>query len=210
MKKSVVYLKNFSFIYENNEYTFDDVLKKQMIFKNLKIIILEEMLYIKSFLIESKINNLEDYVLNKISEIFPENNEILYDYERTRDKNSIYVYSIKGREKIESLCEKSISLQVIPVQFIIRDYINKKLYGIKEKYIAIAKIYDRYYFIEYDNGVFVDNYISENITDLQEYLRSKDFNGKIYMDEKIYLDEYMNKKLKIIKIDIARLINEKV
>ena len=210
MKKSVVYVKDFSFIYENNEYTFDEILKKHMVFKNLKIIILEEMLYIKSFFIESKIKDIEGYVLNKIEEIFPENDEILYSYESSQKKDSIYIYSIKGREKVERLCEKATSLQVIPIQFMIRDCINKKINSKKERFIAIAELYDRFYFIESDNGVFIDNYISDSITDFQEYLKEKDFNGKIYLDEKLNFDEYMQGKTEIIKIDIARLVNEKV
>lgn len=210
MKKSVIYVKDFSFIYENNEYTFDEILKKHMFFKNLKIIILEEMLYIKSFFIESKMKDIEGYVLNKIEEIFPQNDEILYSYESSPKKDSIYIYSIKGREKVERLCEKATSLQVIPIQFMLRDCINKKTNSKKEGFIAIAELYDRFYFIESENGVFIDNYISDSIIDFQEYLKEKVIHRKIYMDEKLNIDEYIQGKTEIIKIDIARLVNEKV
>lgn len=210
MKKSIVYVKKFSFIYENNEYTFDDVLNKHMIFKYLKIVILEEILYIKNSSIKSKINDFEKYALHKIKDIFPENNEILYDYERSYNNDSIYIYSIKGREKIEFLCKDAISLQIIPVQFIIRDFINKKFCSRKENYMAAVKLYGRYYFIECSNGVFIDNYITDNFTNMNQYLKCKKLQGKMYIDMDLCFDEYLHDRLDIIKIDIARLINEKI
>lgn len=210
MKKSTVYVKNYSLIYENNEYTFEEILEKNIIFKYIKIVILEEMLYIKSFPIKLKINDLEKYIFNKITDIFPENGEILYDYEKNYNKDYIYIYSIKGREKIERLCRESTLLEIVPIQFVIREYLNKVLNTKKEDYMVVTQLYNKYYFIECNNGVFVDNYVTSNHIELHEYLKQKNIKGKIFVDKDCNFDEYYLNKVEIIKMNIVGLINEKV
>ena len=168
------------------------------------------MLYIKSFPIKLKNSDLEKYIFNKITDIFPENGEILYDYEKNYNKDYIYIYSIKGREKIERLCRESTLLEITPIQFIIREYLNKILNTKKEDYRVVTHLYNKYYFIECNNGVFVDNYITNNYIELQEYLKHKNIKGKIFADKDCYLDEYFLDKVEIIKMNIVGSINEKL
>ena len=54
MKKDIVFIKDNSFVYKDNEYGFYELLDKNMKFKNLKAVVLGEELYIKSILIKSK------------------------------------------------------------------------------------------------------------------------------------------------------------
>ena len=47
MKEGVVFVKENSFIYKDSAYLYDEISEKNMIFKRLKAVILEEKLYIK-------------------------------------------------------------------------------------------------------------------------------------------------------------------
>ena len=207
MKKSVIFMKNHSLIYDNKEYALDEIMEGHMISKYLKIIILEEMLYIKTISLKSKIKNLEEYISNKITEIFPENNEILYDYEKNYNKNFVHIYSIKGRDKMEKLCRECVGLEIIPMQFVIRDSLKKILDIKKESYMAFTKFDDRYYFIECSNGAFVDNYVADECMKVQKYLKNKNLYGKLFIDKKCYLDEYFLNKAEIIQMDFVGLLN---
>ncbi|MDU4752292.1 MAG: hypothetical protein E6X86_14850, partial [Clostridium butyricum] len=120
MKKDIVFIKDNSFVYKDNEYGFYEFLDKNMKFKNLKAVVLGEELYIKNILIKSKYFELEKYIANEIKNIFSQNGEILYDYEKSKNKNSVYIYSIRGKEKVEKLCSRTVFLEVTPLQFIIR------------------------------------------------------------------------------------------
>ncbi|WP_455797760.1 hypothetical protein [Clostridium butyricum] len=102
MKKDIVFIKDNSFVYKDNEYGFYELLDKNMKFKNLKAVVLGEELYIKSILIKSKYFELEKYIANEIKNIFSQNGEILYDYEKSENTNSVYIYSIRERKKWRS------------------------------------------------------------------------------------------------------------
>ena len=104
MKKTTIIMKPYSFIYSGNEYDFYG-LNEVVNFQNthLKIIILEEQLYIKIFKIKRDINKISSFIQDKINNIFPQNGEILYDYEKLNSEGVISIYSIKGKKKIEKL-----------------------------------------------------------------------------------------------------------
>lgn len=208
LKKDIVFMKENSFVYNNNEYVFDEILEKHMLFKKLEVIILEEMLYIKNIPVKFHFVNLEKYILDKIRYIFPQNGEILYDYERDNNKNLIYIYSVKGKDKVEKLSHESTFLEVIPIQFIMRKILNKILRNKNESFMALMQFDNNYYFIKCRSGVFVDNYVSENIMKIYDYFNEKNLEGKIIVDKVCSYDEYCLSKLEIIKMDIVGLIYE--
>ncbi|WP_294156658.1 hypothetical protein [uncultured Clostridium sp.] len=204
MKSDIVFIKDSSFYYKDNEYDFYEILEKNMSFKKLKIIILEEELYIKEVEIKSHFGDLEKNILKKIEEIFPKNDQILYHYEKCKNKKSIYIYSVKGREKVEKLCCECEVLTVVPIQFIMRKILNKKYAEFK----ALAEYDSKYYYINCSEDVFIDNYTADNIEEVYDYFNKKNLIGKIIVDEKCSCDEYYLKNLEIIKLNFLRLIYE--
>ena len=210
MKKDIIFLKEFSFNYVNDEYGFDEIEKRYMFFKNLKVIILEESIYIKAIPLQYRFGNLEKYIENKIVEIFPQDGKILYDYEKSNEKNCVYIYAIRGKDKIEKLCSESVSLEVLPIQFIIKDILNIILRKKEIDVMALVKLDDIYYFIKCSNGLLIDNYVSEDILKIYDYLDEKNFQGKIIVDKKCSVDEYFLRNLEIIEKDILELIYEKL
>lgn len=208
MKKNIIFLKENSFDYENHEYGFNEIEEKSMYFKNLKVIILEESLYIKNISLKFRFGNLEKYIEKKIADIFPQDGKILYDYEKNHDNNCVYIYAVRGKDKIEKLCSESVSLEVIPIQFVIKKILNIVLRKKYEDIMALIQFEKTYYFIKCANGALIDNYVSENIKKIYDYLNEKDFKGKIVVDKICSCDEYYLNKLEIIKKDIVGLIYE--
>ena len=208
MKEGVVFVKENSFIYKDSEYIYDEISEKNMIFKRLKAVILEEMLYIKTIQLLLHGGSMEKYITDKIIEIFPQNGEILYDYEKQLNCNLVYVYSVKGKQRVEKLCSQSKYLEVIPIQFIIRKALKKVLNNKTEAYMAVAMFENSYYFIECSNGVFVDNLASKSVEEIYKHINGKCSEGKIFIDESCFINEYSLKKMEIIKMDIVGLINE--
>lgn len=208
MKKDIVFIKDNSFVYKDNEYGFYEFLDKNMKFKNLKAVVLGEELYIKNILIKSKYFELEKYIANEIKNIFSQNGEILYDYEKSKNKNSVYIYSIRGKEKVEKLCSRTVFLEVTPLQFIIRKTLKNIFKNKCKDYMSLIKFDNKYYFIKCSNDVFIDNYVSKDLEKVCQYIDSKYEKEIIIIDNKCFLDEYSLEKLEIIKKDIVGAINE--
>ncbi len=208
MRERIVFVKENSFIYKNSEYIYDEISENNMIFKRLKAVILEEVLYIKTIQILLHIGSMEKYIKDKIIEIFPQSGEVLYDYEKKSNCNLVYVYSVKGKQRVEKLCSESKYLEVIPVQFIIRKALIKALHNKNEAYMAVAIFENRYYFIQCSNGVFVDNLVSTSLEEIYEHINEKCWKGKVFMDQSCHINEYSLENMEIIKMDIVGLINE--
>lgn len=206
MKKDIVFVKDNSFYYQDNEYDFYEILEKNMCFRKLKVIILEEEIYIKKIESRFYFGDSEKYILSKIEEIFPQNNQILYDYERSKNKKSIYIYSIKGKDKVEKLCCECEVLDVIPIQFIMRKILIKK-YG---DFMALAEYDSKYYYINCSEGVFIDNYVADKIEEIYDYLNKRKLAGRLIVDKRCSYDEYYLRSLEIIKLDFVGLIYEKL
>lgn len=210
MKKNIIFLKECSFNYENCEYGFDEIKEKSMFFKNLKVIILEESIYIKSVPIKYRFVNFEKYIEKKIVNILPQDGRILYDYEESHDKKFVYIYVVRGKDKIEKLCSESRFLEVLPIQFVIKSILDIQLRKKYKNIMALMQWEKTYYFIKCSNGVLTDNYVSEDISKIYEYLNERNFEGEIVVDKKCSCDEYYLRKLEIIKKDIVELIYEKI
>ena len=138
MKKSIVIIKKNLFIYNGEEYDFDKVNEMNNLLKsNLKIIILEEELYVKQFKSEIKRNKIYDFIDYKISNDFPQNGDILYDFEK--NNNIIAIYYIKGAKRIEKISEIAKNIEVKPIQFIVKDIMVADVI-IQQELISIVTI----------------------------------------------------------------------
>lgn len=209
MKKNIVFVKNNSFIYKDIEYGFYELAERNMKFRNLKVVILEEELYIKSVLIKSRCFKLERCISDEIKNVLSQSREILYDYEKNNKEKSVYIYSIRGKENVEKLCSQSVSLEVIPIQFVIRKALKSILKKNKLKdYMSIVKLHNKYYFIRCINDIFNDNYVSENLEKICDHINSKYKKETVIIDYNCYVNEYYLKEMEIIKKDIMGAINE--
>ena len=128
MRKVKILVKQNSYLYKNDEYDFYKLSDTINLYNSkMKIIILEEPLYIKIFKINKNIRKISEFIQEKIENIFPQNGDILYDYEKLNSEGVVSIYSIKGKKKIEKLISNAKDIQVIPIQFFMREVMMKKM-----------------------------------------------------------------------------------
>ncbi|HCW53846.1 MAG TPA: hypothetical protein DG753_08940, partial [Clostridium sp.] len=85
MNKVKILLKQHSYLYKNNEYDFyntSNVVKTNN--SQMQINIKEEPIFTKIFRVNKNKRKIADFIDEKIKNIFPQNGDILYDYERVR------------------------------------------------------------------------------------------------------------------------------
>lgn len=208
MKKSIVIIKKNSFIYNEEEYDFDKVNDMNNLLKsNIKIVIVEEELYVKQFESNLKRNKMHDFINYKINNDFPQNGDILYDFER--NNNLISIYYIKGAKRIEKVSEIAKNIEVKPIQIIVKEVMIKILKNNIFDCKVLTKFMGYYYYISFKNGLFNNNYIEKDKERvLDTIIENGDF-GEIYIDNSLD-DLSLANKFKIIKINIGELINEKI
>jgi len=208
MKKSIVIIKKNLFIYNGEEYDFDKVNEMNNLLKsNLKIIILEEELYVKQFKSEIKRNKIYDFIDYKISNDFPQNGDILYDFEK--NNNIIAIYYIKGAKRIEKISEIAKNIEVKPIQFIVKDIMVKILKTNIFNCKVIIKLNEYYYYISFKEGLFYYGLVEKDKEIVLDKISQNDDFGEIYVDNSL-CDLSLTNRFKIIKINIGELINEKI
>jgi len=208
MKKSIVIIKKNLFIYNGEEYDFDKVNEMNNLLKsNLKIIILEEELYVKQFKNEIKRNKMYDFIDYKINNDFPQNGDILYDFEK--NNNIIAIYYIKGAKRIEKISEIAKNIEVKPIQFIVKDVMMKILKTNIFNCKVIIKLNEYYYYISFKEGLFYYGLVEKDKEIVLDKISQNDDFGEIYVDNSL-CDLSLTNKFKIIKMNIGELINEKI
>jgi hypothetical protein len=208
MKKSIVIIKKNLFIYNGEEYDFDKVNEMNNLLKsNLKIIILEEELYVKQFKNEIKRNKMYDFIDYKINNDFPQNGDILYDFEK--NNNIIAIYYIKGAKRIEKISEIAKNIEVKPIQFIVKDVMMKILKTNIFNCKVIIKLNEYYYYISFKEGLFYYGLVEKDKEIVLDKINQNDDFGEIYVDNSL-CELSLTNKFKIIKMNIGELINEKI
>ena len=208
MKKSIVIIKKNLFIYNGEEYDFDKVNEMNNLLKsNLKIIILEEELYVKQFKSEIKRNKMYDFIDYKINNDFPQNGDILYDFEK--NNNIISIYYIKGAKRIEKISEIAKNIEVKPIQFIVKDVMMKILKTNIFNCKVIIKLNEYYYYISFKEGLFYYGLVEKDKEIVLDKINQNDDFGEIYVDNSL-CELSLTNKFKIIKMNIGELINEKI
>ena len=209
MKKSIIFINKDFYTYNGEKYDFDrfseisDLLKS-----NIKIIILEEELFVKRFKDNIRRYKLSNFVDHKIKNDFPQNGDILYDFEKR--KNNIIIYSIKGARRVEKLIKKANNIEIKPIQFIIKDIIMKITGKNLLNFNALVK-YDRcYYYLSFRDGLYHNGFISENEDKVLNTLIKNNNFDEIYADYNTIslFSDYDN--FKVNKINIGELINENI
>ena len=208
MKKSIVIIKKNLFIYNGEEYDFDKVNEMNNLLKsNLKIIILEEELYVKQFKSEIKRNKMYDFIDYKINNDFPQNGDILYDFEK--NNNIIAIYYLKGAKRIEKITEIAKNIEVKPIQFIVKDVMKKILKTNIFNCKVIIKLNEYYYYISFKEGLFYYGLVEKDKEIVLDKINQNDDFGEIYVDNSL-CELSLTNKFKIIKMNIGELINEKI
>ena len=208
MKKSIVIIKKNLFIYNGEEYDFDKVNEMNNLLKsNLKIIILEEELYVKQFKSEIKRNKMYDFIDYKINNDFPQNGDILYDFEK--NNNIIAIYYIKGAKRIEKISEIAKNIEVKPIQFIVKDVMMKILKTNIFNCKVIIKLNEYYYYISFKEGLFYYGLVEKDKEIVLDKISQNDDFGEIYVDNSL-CDLSLTNKFKIIKMNIGEIMYEKI
>jgi hypothetical protein len=210
MKKSVILIRKDYFIHDGKEYEFDKLRHMNNFFyPNMKIVIIEEELFVKQFSDMGKKNRIREFVDLKINNEFPQNGDILYDFKMKN--NNLIIYSIRGAKRVESLAETSKSIEVKPIQFIVKDSMKKYLKNNTFTCRVLVKFYEHYYYMSFKEGLFSNGIISEgNDIDLNNDFRTEDL-GDVYIDNQIDNINIDHKdKFKVIKMNIGELISEEI
>lgn len=209
MSKAVVLMKKNSFIFNTEEYSFDKISEVRLLFKSdLKIIILEEELYSRQFINNTKGNKLAKFVEYKINNDFMQNGDILYDFQK--ENNTIAIYYIKGAKRIEKLSEAADELQVKPIQFIAKDIMQKVLNNDNPNCSLLLKFQGCFYYMTFKNGLFYSGYVSKEIESISSKIIENNDLKEIYIDYDIDEGSIISKEIKMIKINLGELINEKI
>ncbi|MFT8348275.1 hypothetical protein [Clostridium saccharoperbutylacetonicum] len=209
MKKAIIFVNRNNFIYNKEKYSFDKLNEVQRVLKkDIKIVILEEELCLKKFDNNAKKFQLEKFVDSLIEKEFPQNGDILYDYEKKN--NVIVIYYIRGAKRIERLAEGAKKIEVKPIQLIIKEVMRKELKANNNSGRVLIKINEYYYYISFEAGIFDHCKVKENKASIINEIYD-DINGKEIFVDKSAIDVLTaNNNLKIIEIDIGSLINETI
>lgn len=209
MKKAIIFVNRNNFIYNKEKYSFDKLNEVQRVLKkDIKIVILEEELCLKKFDNNAKKFQLEKFVDSLIEKEFPQNGDILYDYEKKN--NVIVIYYIRGAKRIERLAEGAKRIEVKPIQLIIKDVMRKELKANDNSGRVLIKINEYFYYISFEAGIFDHCKVKENKASIINEIYD-DINGKEIFVDKSAIDALpANDNLKIIEIDIGSLINETI
>ncbi|AOR23922.1 hypothetical protein [Clostridium taeniosporum] len=221
MKKSILIVKKNSFIYKQKEYLFEQFEEvEKLMSKNREFIIVEEELYSKHFTENIKKSHIYAYIEYKLSKEFHKNNDILYHYQYDRKKSLISIYSIKGGNRLEALSKGSNNIEVIPIQFLIKEIITEILEKNKSDFSCIVYFYGFYYYLELEDNNFHRTFVENDLDILINRINSfgRVDNGKeniFYIDRNIKNKEIItlndvNKKIKLININCEDLLYEKI
>lgn len=209
MKKSIIFASKDFFIYNKEKYDFDNISEVSHLFRsNIKIVILEEDLLVKQF--KNKINKfkLSKFVNNVINNDFPQNGDILYDYEKKN--NNIMIYYIKGARRIERLAVDTKSIEVAPIQLLIKEAMIKTLKCNNFTCNALIKFEKVYYYIFFKEGLFDHGIVEENKEFVLNNLLKDCDAKKIYIDESAIDIVSSNNEMKFTKMNIRRFFDETI
>lgn len=209
MKKSIILLNRNFFVYNGKEFDMDKIDEINYQFRsNIKIILLQENLYAKKFNEKLKRHKLYEFVDYKINNEFPQNGDILYDFEIKN--NIIAIYSIKGAKRVEDLSKKAASLEVKPIQFIINEIMIRVLKNKKFSAKVLVKFREYYYFMSFTQGLFDFGVVNEDKNKIINAIDEMCDLKEIYIDNSAAGILCSNNEVKRIELNLGELINEKI
>lgn len=206
LEESLVLMGRNIVIYKGITY------EHQSFFENIKlkrkryIIILDEDIYVKKISINTK--SILNYEITKIKEeSFGKDEEYLIDYNINKKENIVYIYAIKGGNKVSKLCYGAKKAQVVPLQF----YVMRKLKTkIKDKvYGFIFKYSDNYYYYFFNKGFVEESYVLKDVESLMKKASVIQNQYILYIEKGIDLVNFKN-IAEFKEIELRRILNERV
>lgn len=210
ISKKLILFKQY-FLYEGKKYTIDEFFNNiNEIYKNLKIIIAENEMFISQYKLED--NNVTVFLDNIMMNNEVNNENILTDYYYNKRKKILYLYSLNEGKYINKIANDKTIVKVIPIQFYIRNILKIALYR-KSKVLVITKIHKNIYAIISEKGCITYSNILTNDKNLlnNEILKfAKDI--EIILDKELedFLVDDIKKSYKISIKSIGRNISEKI
>ena len=210
VSKKLILLKQY-FLYEGKKYTIDEFFNNiNEIYKNLKIIIAENEMFISQYKLED--NNVTVFLDNIMMNNEVNNENILTDYYYNKRKKILYLYSLNEGKYINKIANDKTIVKVIPIQFYIRNILKIALYR-KSKVLVITKIHKNIYAIISEKGCITYSNILTNDKNVlnNEILKfAKDI--EIILDKELedFLVDDIKKSYKISIKSIGRNISEKI
>lgn len=210
ISKKLILFKQY-FLYEGKKYTIDEFFNNiNEIYKNLKIIIAENEMFISQYKLED--NNVTVFLDNIMMNNEVNNENILTDYYYNKRKKILYLYSLNEGKYINKIANDKTIVKVIPIQFYIRNILKIALYR-KSKVLVITKIHKNIYAIISEKGCITYSNILTNDKNVlnNEILKfSKDI--EIILDKELedFLVDDIKKSYKISIKSIGRNISEKI
>ena len=210
ISKKLILFKQY-FLYEGKKYTIDEFFNNiNEIYKNLKIIIAENEMFISQYKLED--NNVTVFLDNIMMNNEVNNENILTDYYYNKRKKILYLYSLNEVKYINKIANDKTIVKVIPIQFYIRNILKIALYR-KSKVLVITKIHKNIYAIISEKGCITYSNILTNDKNVlnNEILKfAKDI--EIILDKELedFLVDDIKKSYKISIKSIGRNISEKI
>lgn len=210
ISKKLILFKQY-FLYEGKKYTIDEFFNNiNEIYKNLKIIIAENEMFISQYKLED--NNVTVFLDNIMMNNEVNNENILTDYYYNKRKKILYLYSLNEGKYINKIANDKTIVKVIPIQFYIRNILKIALYR-KLKVLVITKIHKNIYAIISEKGCITYSNILTNDKNVlnNEILKfAKDI--EIILDKELedFLVDDIKKSYKISIKSIGRNISEKI
>lgn len=210
ISKKLILFKQY-FLYEGKKYTIDEFFNNiNEIYKNLKIIIAENEMFISQYKLEG--NNVTVFLDNIMMNNEVNNENILTDYYYNKRKKILYLYSLNEGKYINKIANDKTIVKVIPIQFYIRNILKIALYR-KSKVLVITKIHKNIYAIISEKGCITYSNILTNDKNVlnNEILKfAKDI--EIILDKELedFLVDDIKKSYKISIKSIGRNISEKI
>lgn len=209
MRKSIIFIKKNYCTYDGKNYDFNEFRELSgLLTSNIKVVILQEELFVSHFENAVRRCKLCSFVDSKIRNDFPQNGDILYDFEKKG--NVISIYSIKGCKRVEKIVEKAINIEIKPIQFIIKDVLMKIVRDKNRNFKALIKYDTCYYYVSFRDRLYHDGFISENKHIVEENLLRKGDFEEIYVDDNTVDIISDNNKSKAKKVNIGEFINENI
>lgn len=178
-------------IYNDDEYDDLDILIDKIGDKQ-SIVIFDKSILVKIYEFKNKPKNLISEINNKIQEDIPLQDDILIHYDYDNRNNKLLIYYMSGGAVIDKVCTDAKKLDVVPIQFIIKKYVEKNIKK-QRKYMIVAKIKNEIYVIRVNENYIVDSQISNKINEIINIINAIDEDEMIIIDNK--LAEFINESI---------------
>lgn len=168
--KSVVTVENNKMFYKGIGYKDSDIKEVfKELSKNIGFVILGEELRIRSYDILEGIKDINKYIEELILRDFIKDPDCLFHYEISKVDKEVILYGIRGGKIIEKASRAAGNISVIPIQFLLKEYIYKKNKSYKN-YISIVRIKDLYYINFVKNNQIRETVVCSGINEVENKL----------------------------------------